>query len=168
MRMHADSWVVPCMWQRGGAYGPWPHTEHMDTCWHALRANVVPRALWHHMGPTRCHMGCVTPKGPHVVPQAVWHHMGPQAVWHHVGPIMYHHLDPMWCHRPCGTTWTPCGATRPVAPHEGKAEQAPPPAEAATGRGIQPADQIRAFAESVSIIVKTYIFEKSRTSECKN
>ena len=94
MRMHADSWVVPCMWQRGGAYGPWPHTAHMDTCWHALRANVVPRALWHHMGPTWWHglcdtngapcgaMGCVAPLGAHVVPRAMWHHLGPT-----------------WCHR---------------------------------------------------------------------
>ena len=22
----------------------------------------------------------------------------------------------MWCHGPCGATWGPCGATRPVAP----------------------------------------------------
>ena len=35
-------------------------------------------------------------------------------------------------------------------------------------RGIQPADQIRAFAESVWIIVKTNVFEKSLTSQCKN
>ena len=113
MRMHADSWVVPCMWQRGGAYGPWPHTAHMDTCWHALRANVVPRALWHHMGPTWCHGLCdtngapcgatgrVAPHwGPHVVPQAVWHHIG----------------APIWCHGLRGTTWGPCGATGHVAP----------------------------------------------------
>ena len=53
---------------------------------------------------------------------------------HCLGPVLKHTPE-----RRAGRIWDLPTVT----------EQAPPPAEAATGRGIQPADQIRAFAESI-------------------